>query len=154
AVWASKNGQPPVTIRWVLLRDPAGQFVPQALLATDVEAEPLQIIEWYLLRWQLEVTFHEARAHLGMETQRQWSDRAIARTTPTLLGLFSLVTLLAHPTMSQAGAIQQTSAWYHKPLPTFSDALALVRGALWTDPHFALSPPHTDQVKIPSNLLA
>ena len=40
------------------------------------------------------------RTHLGVETQRQWSDLAIARTTPALLGLFSWTTLAAgcrHP---------------------------------------------------------
>ena len=58
---------------------------PYALLCTDTEAEPLRILQWYLLRWQVEVTFEELRAHLGMETQRQWSERAIARTTPALL---------------------------------------------------------------------
>ena len=76
------SGKPPVPIRWVLIRDPLEQFDPQALLCTDLAVAPLQIMEWFVLRWQLEVTFQEVRAHLGVETQRQWSDRAIARTTP------------------------------------------------------------------------
>ena len=84
-----------VPLRWVLIRDPAGTFEPQALLSTDLARAP-QIVEWFVLRWQLEVTFQEARAHLGIETQRQWSDLAILRTTPALLGLFSLVTLFAY----------------------------------------------------------
>jgi hypothetical protein len=79
----------------VLLRDPRGRFDPQALLCTDLAQEPLQIIRWFILRWQIEVTFQEVRAHLGVETQRQWSDQAITRTTPCLLALFSIVTLLA-----------------------------------------------------------
>ena len=95
AVWYH-SGLPPVALRWVLVRDPAGEFDPQALLCTDPTVSAQQIVEWFVLRWQLEVTFHEARAHLGVETQRQWSDLAIQRTTPALLGLFSLVTLLAH----------------------------------------------------------
>ena len=89
-------GEPTVCLRWVLIRDPQQQFDPQALLGTDLASTPAQIIGWFVLRWQLEVTFHEARAHLGVETQRQWSDRAIQRTTPALFGLFSLVTLVAH----------------------------------------------------------
>ena len=78
-------------VRWVLLRDPLGQFEPQALLSTDPAQEAVAIVEAFVLRWQLEVTFPEARAHLGRETQRQWSNRAIQRTTPALFGLFSLV---------------------------------------------------------------
>lgn len=74
---------------------PLGRFSPQALLCTDPTQDPLQIIRWLILHWQVEVTFQEARAHLGVETQRQWSDRAVARTTPSLFGLFSIVTLLA-----------------------------------------------------------
>ena len=80
AVWY-RSGKPPVPLRWVLVRDPQGEFATQALLCTDL-AEPAQILEWFVLRWQLEVTFQEVRAHLGVETQRQWSDHAIARTTP------------------------------------------------------------------------
>ena len=83
------------TIRWVLIRDPKGKFKSQDLLCTDLYEEPEQILKWFVMRWQLEVTFHEVRDHLGVETQRQWADWAIARTTPSLLGLFSLVTLLA-----------------------------------------------------------
>jgi hypothetical protein len=152
AIWSSKNGQPPVPIRWVLLRDPAKEVAPLALLCTDLGADPAQIVSWYLQRWQLEVTFHEARASLGMETQRQWSDRAIARTTPALLGLFSLVTLLAHAPMEAAAPPLQASAWYAKALPTFSDALALVRRALWVHSDFPLSGSAGDRVEIPRAL--
>jgi hypothetical protein len=152
AVWYS-TGVPPVPIRWVLIRDPRGTFRTQALLCTDLDADPQQIITWFILRWQLEVTFHEVRAHLGVETQRQWSDRAIARTTPALLGLFSLVTLLAHDQFQAypaypASPIRQ-SAWYAKSLPTFADALALVRRQLWTQTIFPTSPADANLVKDP-----
>lgn len=82
---------PPLPIRWVLIRDPKGGFKPQALLCTDLTIQPEQIVKWFVMRWRVEVTFHEVRTHLGVETQRQWSDLAIAHTTPILLGLFSLV---------------------------------------------------------------
>ena len=67
------------------------------------------------------------RDHLGVETQRQWSDRAIARTTPCLLALFSLVTLLAARLDHRARSAVCTAAWYREPRPTFADALAAVR---------------------------
>src|SRR4051812_42500101 len=76
------DGRPTVPIRWVLLRDPQGRFDPQALLCTDLTRDPLQILTWFVQRWQVEVTFRDVRDHLGVETQRQWSDKAIARTTP------------------------------------------------------------------------
>jgi hypothetical protein len=132
AVWYH-TGLPPVPLRWVLVRDPQGLFATQALLCTDLTAEPERIVSWFVLRWQMEVTFQEVRRHLGVETQRQWSELAIRRTTPALLGLFSLVTLFAHQRMAQtAGAASvRRAAWYRKAHPTFADALALVRKELW-----------------------
>ena len=103
AVWYS-TGLPAVPIRWVLIRDPEEGFKTQALLCTDLEADPQKIVSWFVMRWQLEVTFQEMRRHLGFETQRQWSEMAIRSTTPALLGLFSLVTLFAHRRMRQAAA--------------------------------------------------
>jgi hypothetical protein len=153
AVWYH-TGLPPVPIRWVLIRDPQGAFPSQALLCTDLEASPAQILAWFVQRWQLEVTFHALRAHLGMETQRQWTPLAIARTTPALFGLFSLVTLLAHPWFSSAPPPLRHSAWYHKPLPTFADALALVRRRLWTALLFQTSPLTQDREQIPPPSLA
>jgi DDE superfamily endonuclease len=139
AVWYH-SGLPPVPVRWVLIRDPHGHFATQALLCTDLAVTPAQILAWFVQRWQLEVTFEEARRHLGLETQRQWSEAAIRRTTPVLLGLFSLVTLLAHPQMRGAlGRVRQTS-WYRKRQPTFADALALVRREVWQHHAFSTSP--------------
>jgi DDE superfamily endonuclease len=130
AIWYH-SGQPPLPIRWVLIRDPKGKFKTQALLCTDLTIEPVQIIKWFVLRWRLEVTLHEAREHLGLETQRQWSDLAILRTTPALLGLFSLVTLMAHQHAKRRKLPIRQAAWYRKSRPTFSDALALVRRQIW-----------------------
>ena len=138
AVWYH-SGMPAVPIRWVLIRDPNGKFETKALLCTDQSADPIQILKWFVRRWQVEVTFQEVRTHLGVETQRQWSDKAIARTTPILMGLFSWVTLLAN--LSQVGGkfpIRQ-AAWYTKTTPTFSDAIALVRRRIWEHWGFCMS---------------
>jgi hypothetical protein len=152
AVWYH-SGLPPVSIRWVLLTDPDGKFEPQALLSTNLELTPKEIVEWFVQRWQLEVTFEEARAHLGIETQRQWSDLAILRTTPVLLGLFSLVTLLAHQLLQGREMPVRQAAWYSKALPTFSDTLAFVRQHLWPVSISWMSPEEADVVKIPKSLL-
>ena len=152
AVWY-RSGKPPVLIRWVLIRDPQGAFDPQALLCTDPSTAPAQILQWFVLRWQLEVTFQEARTHLGMETQRQWSDLAIARTTPILLGLFSWTTLAAHALQERHSITQRTAAWYDKPSPTFVDAIALVRRHLWlASEGFSLSTADPDVRKLPVRL--
>jgi DDE superfamily endonuclease len=138
AVWRHA-GLPVVPIRWVLLRDPQGRFDPQALLCTEPESDPLQVVRWFVRRWQVEVTFREARDHLGVETQRQWSERAIARTTPCLLGLFSLVALLAAHLDHRILSAVYTAAWYRKRHPTFADALAAVRRQFWREQGLLLS---------------
>jgi hypothetical protein len=148
AVWYH-TGLPPVPVRWVLLRDPHGQFDTQALLCTDLTVAPEQVVAWFVRRWQLEVTFEEARRHLGLETQRQWSEWAIRRTTPALLGLFSLVTLFAHQYVSRTPARIPQAAWYRKAQPTFADALALVRRELWAQAAFRLSATEPDMLKVP-----
>ena len=152
AVWY-RSGKPPVPLRWVLVRDPQGEFATQALLCTDLAVDPAQILEWFVLRWQLEVTFQEVRAHLGVETQRQWSDHAIARTTPILMGLFSWTTLAAHLMQEQRPLSHRTAAWYAKPSPTFVDAIALVRRHLWlASEGFSLSDAEPDIWKVPAAL--
>jgi hypothetical protein len=91
AVW-SHAGRPPLPICGVRRRDPPGPFAPQALRWTDLTAEPAPILEWFVRRWRLEVTWQEAHAHLGLETPRHGHAWAIARTTPALRGRFSRLT--------------------------------------------------------------
>ena len=138
-----------VPIRYVLVRDVEGEFRPQAFLCTDLDADPLDILRWFVRRWSTEVTFAEVRRHLGVETQRQWSDPAIARTTPALLGLFSLITLWAQHLCGETSPPPRSATWYSKTLPTFSDALALVRRELWADHDFRTSATAAEIVQIP-----
>jgi hypothetical protein len=151
AVWYH-TGKPPVAIRWVLIRDPQEHFKPQALLSTNLEHTPEQMLPWFVRRWTMEVTFEEARAHLGMETQRQWNDRAIARTTPALLSLYSIITLTAQLLIEKGATCVRNTAWYRKTRPTFSDAIALVRRQLWEHIHFSTSLQQTDLIKMPRAL--
>ncbi|HNJ41088.1 MAG TPA: transposase [Acidobacteriota bacterium] len=152
AVWYH-TGKPVVPIRWVLVRDPKGEFEPQAFLSTKLATSPAQVLAWFVQRWQVEVTFAETRAHLGVETQRQWSQPAIARTTPALMALFSIVTLTAHAMQHQTPIPVERSAWYTKALPTFSDALAVVRSRLWWEAHFSMSLESKEMEKVPISLL-
>ena len=140
-------------MRWVLVRDPQGEYAPHALLSTHVDHTPLQILTWFVRRWRMEVTFEEARAHLGMETQRPWSDLAIARTTPVLLGWFSLVTLMADGLCTRPTMPVRLSAWYTKERPTFADAMALTRRCLWSRCHFSTSSQNRDVLKVPRSVL-
>jgi hypothetical protein len=154
AVWYH-NGLPPAAIRWVLVRDPSGQRDAQAFLCTDVDLEPDAILGRFVSRWRIETTFQEARKHLGVETQRQWSDLAILRTTPALLGLYSLVTVWAHGLMQTPSTVVRPhpAAWYNKRQPTFSDAIAAVRRVLWSPKDLAMSRPDIEGVIIPIPLL-
>jgi hypothetical protein len=165
SVWYH-SGEPAVPLRWVLIRpreeDPE-PFKAQALLCTDLEATPEQILAWFIQRWPLEVTFEESRAHLGVETLRNWNDLSIQRSTPVLFGLYSWVTLWAE---GQPEKSVRRAAWYAKEQPTFSDALAWVRRCLWEDslkadiaPAFAsgnrgMSPPETDIPLFQSTVLS
>lgn len=149
AVWYS-TGLFAVPLRRVSIRNPEGRFETQALLCADLEADPKKILSWFVMRWRLEVSFQEARGHLGFETQRQWSELAIRRTTPALLGSFSLVTLFADRQMGQAaGTFRRLAAWYRERHPTFADALALARKELRAGATFHGSPAQSDTVKVP-----
>jgi hypothetical protein len=136
-----------------LARDPEGESSDAAYLCTDERARPEGILRPVVQRWSVEVTVEEARAHLGLETQRQWSDRAIARTTPVLLGLFSLVTLLAVEG-HQAGLLEaERTAWYAKECPTFSDCMRLVRQQIWRSRITGPSSGEAEVLQLPLPLL-
>jgi hypothetical protein len=149
ALWYTE-AEVPVPIRFVITRDPQGEYSDEVFASTKLDATPTQIVEWFVMRWSIEVTFEEAREHLGVETQRQWSDLAIARTTPCLLGLFSLVVLLTHHLHSDGKVPILTAAWYHKPEATFSDCLAVVRKHLWRSFNYAGSAPRSDSIYLPA----
>lgn len=152
ALWYSR-GLPPVAIRSVLVCDPEGKLRMEAFVCTDLQATPAPILAWVVMRWSVEVTFEEARAHLGVETPRQWSDRAIARTTPVLLARFSLVTLMALR-LSQHGPIPvQATAWYHKVEPTVVDCLTLVRRHLWCARYWVNSAAEADCGQFPCEVV-
>jgi hypothetical protein len=151
AVWY-QDGQPVLPLRWVLIRDPLGRFDAQALLCTAPALPAVQVVQYFVRRWQVEVTFEEARRHLGLETQRQWSAKAIARTTPVLLGLFSLVTLLAHQLAHDGRLCVRQAAWYAKPTATFSDALAAVRAHCWSALALSMSSGNHDTVEMPRSV--
>jgi DDE superfamily endonuclease len=154
AIWYS-TGLPAVPLRWVLIRDPHEGFETQALLCTDLDADPERIISWFVRRWQMETTFQEVRCRLGFETQRQWSDLAIRRSAPALLSLFSVVTLFAHLLMpSRPTQAVRRAAWYDKSHPSFTDALALVRKELWAqEATFYGSSQEAETVKVPRDFV-
>ena len=132
-----------------MTRDPDGKLRDEVFACTKLDATPARIIEWVVMRWSVETTFEEAREHLGLETQRQWSDLAIARTTPCLLGLFSLVVLLTHRLQPDGKVPVLKAAWYEKPEATFSDCLILVRKHLWRSLNYVNSAPGAESVSFP-----
>jgi hypothetical protein len=132
SMWGA-DGFCPIAIRWVLVKDPTGDMDPLPLMSTDVNLTAIKIIELYVDRWGLEVTFLEAREHLGIETQKQWSDKAIERTTPILMSLYTIVCLIGHRLNEETPLITEKAAWYDKKTITFSDLLKSVRVILWKD---------------------
>ena|SRR3989441_4348490 len=148
ALWYS-TGTDPLPIRWVLTRDPAGKREPKAYFSTDQAQSASEIVEDVVKRWSIEVTYEESRTHLGVETQRQWADLAIERSTPCLLGLYSLVVLLGHALHPDGTVPVQQTAWYPKTQATFSDVLATVRRHLWGGLTFQTLASHPDLCVVP-----
>lgn len=148
AVWY-KGGLPVLPVRWVLTRDPQGTREPKAYFSTDQSQSAMEVVGSFIKRWTIEVTFEESRAHLGVETQRQWSDLAIERSTPCLLGMFSLVALLGQALHPDGKVPVQRTAWYDKSEATFSDVLAQVRRHLWGNFTFHTSPTDPDMCLVP-----
>jgi DDE superfamily endonuclease len=151
-LWYTR-GQDPVAICYLLARDSAGELPDAAYFCTEHRFLPVEILNYVVQRWSVEVTFEEARTHLGLETQRQWSDLAIARTTPVLLGLFSIVTLLAVQWHQAGLLVAERTAWYEKENPTFSDCIRLVRQQIWRSRITGPSPPMADVLQLPQMLL-
>lgn len=152
ALW-KQDSKPALALRWVLVRDPKARLSAKAYCSTNLADTPQTILEAVVRRWNIEVTFEECRAHLGIETQRQWSDKAIERTTPVLLGLFSLVVLFGNALHPDGQIPLFNTAWYQKSGATFSDVLARVRRALWGEFNFPKSPFSGDSVIIPRSIL-
>lgn len=125
-MWGA-DGATPIPIRWVLVVDPTGKLDPLPLMSTDPLMTPERMVELFIDRWSLEVTFLEAREHLGVETQHQWSDRAIARSTPILMGLYSCVCLMASQLRQVEPLKAEKTSWHQKTHITFSDMLRAVR---------------------------
>jgi hypothetical protein len=151
ALW-HHPGKPIVPILWVLVRYPDGRRDPEAFLCTDLSVPPRTVLAWFTHRWAMETTYQEGRAHLGLETQRQWSDPAVFRTTPLLFGLYSLITLYVHQQADRLALSPRRALWYPKPAPTFVDALARLRQHLWFDQAVTLLGT-TDMTKAPPPLL-
>ena len=152
AVWYN-SGKPVVPLRWVLIRDPEGKLEPIALLCTDLDLDAAEIVRHFVKRWQVEVTFEEVRAHLGVETQRQWADLSILRTTPVLMALFSLITIWGNYLFQQDKLTVFSTAWYQKTKPTFADLIASVRYRIWAFQNFYMLGKTPDIQKIKTNFL-
>ena len=146
-------GQPPVPIKWVVVRDPKGKLRTEVFFSTCLEASAVQIVRWFILRWNAEVTFEELRAHLGMETQRQWSDLAIARTTPILFALYSMVILIAQKIIKDGVMPVKSLAWHNNSESTFSDVIALVRRHIWSSRYYTNSSTQPDSILFQDDFL-
>jgi hypothetical protein len=144
-----KAGEVPLPVRWVLVIDPDNPDRPEAFFSTDTEMSPEQIVEHVVLRWNIEVAFEESRAHMGIETQRQWSDKAIGRTTPVLMGLYSLACVIAKEMSQRMKLNVEVTAWYNKEgQATFSDVIAFVRRSIWTAKYFSNSKSAGKSIKL------
>lgn len=143
-------GKTPVPMRIVLVKTPDRKNIAETFLSTDIELSATPIIVYFVCRWNIEVSFEETRAHLGIETQRQWSDKAIQPSTPLLMGLYSILTLVALKMNDTKHVIvQETTTCYDKQGErTFSDILVTVRRSIWKQRYFSNSANNTESSKI------
>ena len=143
-------GELPLELRVVLVKTPGGKNEAEVFFSTDTNHSAFEIINWFILRWNIEVTFFEVRAHLGVETQRQWSDNAIQRSTPLLMAMYSLLTLIAlKMNVVKKLATYEITAWYNKQGElTFADIIVLVRRSIWSKRYFSRSANQDDFVKV------
>ena len=143
-----KSGEKAVLIKWVLIFNTDNNKY-EVVFSPDINHSVKFIIESFIKRWSIEVTFEETRAHLGVETQRQWSDSAILRTTPILMALFSLISILANEFFNQdPGCLTINGAsWYKKDHVTFSDAHLLVKQKIINSLYFNKSTKKCDMLK-------
>lgn len=130
-------GIPPVAIHWVLIRDPEDQLDPVVLMSTNLEHDPIWIIESFVSRWKLETTFEEVRRHLGYETQRHWGDLSVDRISPCMFASFSIICLCADSLSKTEEISPEATAWYKKKKITFSDALSAVRWSIFSKKLFS-----------------
>jgi len=133
-----KSGQGLVPLRWGCVEDREGTHRPDYFFSTDTSLTQTQIVQYYTMRWSIETTFQEVRAHLGFASTRHWSQVAVERVEVWLLSLFSLVSLIYLRHLQQRGSVLLPQwPWYHKSEPTFADALTLVRRQIWEESVFA-----------------
>jgi hypothetical protein len=147
-----KSGRGLVPLRWVFVRDREGTHRDEYFYTTDPAMSPESIVGHYAWRWNIETTFQEARAHLGLETTRGWCRLTVLRAGPCLLGLYSVVALLyaALPEGERRGSVQ----WPGKAVVTFSDALSAVRRWLWSSWVFPQAAGSTAVQQLPEPLRA
>jgi hypothetical protein len=148
AVWY-RIGQPVLPVRWVLVRAPPGKLEPHAYFSTCLSDRARDIVTAFMKRWTIETTFEEGRAHLGLATPRQWTDQAVERITPCVLGLYAVVALLAHALYPEGKLPSHTTASYPKSQATCADVLAAVRRHCWGDFNYSTSAHNPDMREIP-----
>jgi len=146
-----KGGEGLVAIRWVYIHDIEGTHRDEYFYTTDITLPPQRIVSLFTARWSIEVTFQEARTHLGFATPRNWSPKSVLRTAPCLLGLFSVVSLIHQRHTRGKGATPLSFAWYVKTETTFSDAMSCVRRLCWQEV-LKQSPKHRGVLQLPTGL--
>jgi hypothetical protein len=143
-----KAGEGLVPVRWVFVHDRTGTHRDDYLFTTDLSLTPTAIIEAFTRRWNIETTFEEMRAYLGLETTRGWTRLTVLRAAPCLFGLYSVIALLfwkLPPKLKKDKAVM----WQGKKETTFSDAITAVRRWLWTNWVFETSGHHQAFSKLP-----
>ena len=141
-------------VRMIVTRHPTGRLEDRAYFSTDLSLSVQDVLEDYAKRWSLEVTFRDAKQHLGLQDpQNGWWRRnkrnrrrtkkpgpqpkksrgraAIRHTAPLTFCVYGLVIVwyLRHGDPAQdVTRVRKLCRWYrHKKLPSFADMLDAMR---------------------------
>jgi DDE superfamily endonuclease len=136
--WWYRSGRPLIAVRWVFVRDRTGTHRDEYFFTTDVTMGSKAVIETYTGRWNIETTFQEARAYLGLETTRGRVRDTVLRAEPCLLALYTVVVWLYLELPARYRRVRAVD-WSGKVDVTFSDAITAVRRYLWVEGVFSIS---------------
>jgi hypothetical protein len=129
-LWYTGAKTEPVSL--VLVRDVAGQWRDEALLATSSEVSAAAVISGYCRRWSVEVAFFESKQFLGRYDPHVWSAGSVERAHP-MAWFVQSVTILWYAVAGREGCqVERDRPWYTtKKTPTFADMLGALRLQLW-----------------------
>lgn len=115
----------------ILTRDATGKRPDHRFYCTRLDWSAREVLSAYASRWALEATFEGAKQVLGLEDPANRLPKAVRRTAPVALVLYSLI-VLWFDTAGQEWVRFPHRPWYRrKKEPSFQDMVTTLRRQCW-----------------------